>query len=50
MNAALLPESGTEPLFDGLPDMGFDLLSSRTLDSRVLLLELRPSGAPPYVA
>src|SRR5262249_43509430 len=43
----VLPQSGSEPLFAGLPDLGFDLLSSRTLDKRVLLLEYRPAGAPP---
>jgi dihydrofolate reductase len=43
----VLPQTGTEPLFAGLPDMGFDLLSTRILDGRVLLLEYRPAGAPP---
>src|SRR5262245_60500184 len=44
----VLPKTGIEPTFEGLPDMGFDLLSTRVLDGRVLLLEYRPTGAPPY--
>ena len=44
----VLPQTGSEPTFEGLPDTGFDLLSSRVLDGRVLLLEYRPTGAPPY--
>src|SRR5262245_39687442 len=46
----ILPQTGIEPTFEGLPDMGFDLLSTRVLDGRVLLLEYRPTGAPPYSA
>ena len=45
----VLPQTGVEPTFDGLPDMGFDLLSTKVLDGRVLLLEYRPAGAPPYI-
>lgn len=44
----ILPQTGTEPYFKGLPDMGFDLVSSEVLDGRVLLLEYHPAGAPPY--
>ncbi len=44
----VLPQTGSEPTFEGLPDTGLDLLSSRVLDGRVLLLEYRPTGAPPY--
>jgi len=46
----VLPQTGIERIFEGLPDMGFDLLSTRVLDGRVLLLEYRPTGAPPYSA
>ncbi len=46
----VLAQTGIEPTFEGLPDMGFDLLSTRVLDGRVLLLEYRPVGAPPYSA
>ena len=44
----ILPQTGIEPTFEGLPDTGFDLVSTRVLDGRVLLLEYRPAGAPPY--
>ena len=46
----VLPQTGIEPIFTGLPDMGFDLLSTKVLDGRVLLLEYRPTGVPPYSA
>lgn len=46
----VLPQSGAEPTFAGLPDTGFDLLSTQVLDNRVLLLEYRPAGTPPYSA
>lgn len=45
----VLGETGIEPLFTGLPDIGFHLISTRILDEQVLLLEYRPAGAPPYV-
>jgi hypothetical protein len=41
---------GHRALFAGLPEMGLDLLSTRVLDERVLLLEYRPAGAPPYAS
>jgi dihydrofolate reductase len=44
----VLPQTGVEPIFAGVPDMGFDLLSTQVLDGRVLLLEYRPTGSPPY--
>jgi len=44
----VLAQTGVEPAFADLPDIGLDLLSIRTLDRRVLLLEYRPLGAPPY--
>jgi len=44
----VLPQTGIEKIFEGLPDIGFALLSTRVLDERVLLLEYRPTGAPPY--
>jgi dihydrofolate reductase len=45
----ILPDTGTEPLFQNVPYGGFELITSRTLDGRTLLLEYRPAGAPPYV-
>ncbi|MBA3822546.1 MAG: dihydrofolate reductase family protein [Ktedonobacterales bacterium] len=44
----ILPKTGVEPIFAGLPDIGFALASTRVLDERVLLLEYRPTGTPPY--
>ncbi len=44
----IVQETGAEPIFEGLPDMGFDLISTRVLDGRSLLLEYRPAGTPPY--
>jgi dihydrofolate reductase len=46
----VLSQTGIEPLFAGLPDLGLDLLSTEVLDKRVLLLEYRPAGAPPYAS
>jgi dihydrofolate reductase len=43
----VLPESGVEPIFDGLRDTGFKLASSTVLDSRILVLDYQPAGAPP---
>jgi dihydrofolate reductase len=44
----ILPKTGVEPIFEGLPDMGFELVSSKVLDQQCLLLEYRPAGDPPY--
>jgi dihydrofolate reductase len=44
----VLAQSGIEPAFAGLPDLGLELLSTIILDGRALLLEYRPAGAPPY--
>ncbi|GAA4431219.1 dihydrofolate reductase family protein [Georgenia halophila] len=46
----VLPQTGLEPLFAGLPDLAFDLESTRVLDDRVLLLDYRPAGPPPSTA
>jgi hypothetical protein len=46
----VLGETGIEPLFADLPDIGFDLLSTKILDERVLLVEYRPAGLPPYTS
>ena len=43
----VLPESGVERIFECLPDTAFTLSSQQLLDKRVLLLDYRPSGAPP---
>lgn len=44
----ILPQTGVERFFEGLPDTGFELVSSKVLDGRVLLLEYHPAGVPPY--
>jgi dihydrofolate reductase len=46
----VLGETGIEPLFADLPDIGFDLISTRILDEQVLLLEYQPAGLPPYAS
>jgi dihydrofolate reductase len=46
----VLGKTGIEPLFAGLPDIGFDLLSTKIIDERVLLVEYRPAGLPPYTS
>ena len=46
----VLPQTGSEPTFAGLPDLSFDLVSTKVLDGRVLLLEYQPTGEPPYSA
>lgn len=43
----VLPESGVERIFEELPDTAFTMSSQQLLDKRVLLLDYRPSGAPP---
>lgn len=46
----IVPDTGMEPLFRNVPDVGLELVGSTTLDRRVLLLEYRPAGPPPYAA
>jgi dihydrofolate reductase len=43
----ILPETGAERIFEGLPDTAFTLSSQRILDGRVLLLDYSPAGTPP---
>jgi len=43
----VLPESGVERIFEGCDDTAFELVSNRVLDGRVLVVDYRPSGAPP---
>jgi dihydrofolate reductase len=42
----ILGETGREPLFTGLPDITLELLSSRVLDNRLMLLDYRPTRKP----
>jgi dihydrofolate reductase len=46
----ILPESGVEPIFEGLPDFAFALNAHRILDGRVLLLDYAPDGRPPIAS
>jgi len=43
----VLPKTGAEKIFEGLPDTAFTLSSQQLLDKRVQLLDYRPSGSPP---
>jgi dihydrofolate reductase len=43
-------ETGQEPAFTRLPDIGLDLVGQSVLDGRIVLSEYRPSGVPPYAS
>jgi RibD C-terminal domain len=43
-------ETGQEPAFARLPDIGLDLVGQSVLDERIVLSEYRPSGVPPYAS
>ncbi len=43
-------ETGQEPAFARLPDIGLDLVGQSLLDGRIVLSEYRPSGVPPYAS
>lgn len=43
----VLPKTGVERLFEGFPDVAFELESHCLLDGCVLLLDYRPNGPPP---
>ncbi len=42
-----VPQSGVEPIFDGMADLGLKLSSNIVLDRQILLLEYQPAGKPP---
>ena len=44
----ILPQSGIEPFFKGMPDQKFELKGHRILDGEVVLLDYRPDGMPHY--
>ena len=46
----IIGETGQEPAFAQLPDIGLDLVGQSMLDQRIVLSEYRPSGAPPYAS
>ena len=43
-------ETGQEPAFAQLPDIGLDLVGQSVLDRQIVLSEYRPAGAPPYAS
>ncbi|MGL4610542.1 MAG: dihydrofolate reductase family protein [Trueperaceae bacterium] len=42
----ILGETGREPLFSDLPDINLELLNTRVLDNRLMLVEYRPTKRP----
>jgi dihydrofolate reductase len=46
----IVGETGAEPAFAQLPDVGLDLLDHCVLDGRIVVSEYRPSGLPPYAS
>jgi dihydrofolate reductase len=46
----IIGETGQEPAFARLPDVGLDLVGQSVLDRRIVLSEYRPSGPPPYAS
>jgi dihydrofolate reductase len=49
MQPLVLPDSGAQPLFKNIPDIGFTMVSHRLLDGQTLVLEYAPSGPPPRI-
>jgi dihydrofolate reductase len=46
----IVGETGQEPAFARLPDIGLDLVGQSVLDGRIVLSEYRPAGVPPYAS
>ena len=46
----IVGETGQEPAFARLPDIGLELVGQSLLDGRIVLSEYRPSGLPPYAS
>lgn len=44
----VLGETGERPLFEHVGDFAMDLQSQTVLDGRIILLDYRPGGRPPY--
>jgi len=38
----ILGSAGREPIYDGYPQAGLELIDTKVLDSRLILLEYRP--------
>jgi hypothetical protein len=43
----VLPKTGIEPAFSGMPDTQFKLLDHRILDGRVAVMDYQPVGPAP---
>jgi len=43
-------KTGQEPVFAQLEDIALELVTQTVLDGRVVLLDYRPAGTPPYVS
>jgi hypothetical protein len=43
----IVGETGREPIFAGLPDIGLELVGTDVLDGRLVALEYRPANANP---
>ena len=44
----IVGETGREPFFADLHDVALELVSETVLDGRIVLLDYRPAGPPPY--
>ncbi|MDT7744469.1 MAG: hypothetical protein QOE59_3547 [Actinomycetota bacterium] len=44
----IVGETGREPFFADLADVALEMVSETVLDGRVVLLDYRPAGLPPY--
>ncbi|GAA3953011.1 dihydrofolate reductase family protein [Actinomadura viridis] len=44
----IIGATGQEPAFARLPDVALDLVGQSVIDGRIVVLEYRPSGEPPY--
>ncbi|MDJ0638549.1 MAG: dihydrofolate reductase family protein [Paracoccaceae bacterium] len=42
-----LPESGVEPVFEGMGDIKFELQRTWTIDDNILIVDYAPNGSPP---
>jgi riboflavin biosynthesis pyrimidine reductase len=46
----IMGETGQEPAFAQMLDIGLDLVGQSVLDGRIVLSEYHPSGPPPYAS
>lgn len=43
----ILPQTGIEPIFEGISDRQFKLIEHKLLDGRVMVVDYAPDGSPP---